>query len=282
MGAVVGVDRPELAVLHHGFQNTSIEQLGLLNDALDHLLVGGLELGLDEADHGDIGLDLDVFAQVQAVRGGSKGFEANLSMLRRLDSRLIAANAIRVAQIDVQGSIDVSLEAPGHVVEAAVELDLAPAHLANARDDLNTLLNLIPGAVKLVGGGIARRRNGLVAEDKRVEGDDFAVGVEDVNGELSRDEARNGCDEGKSLFLAQHGAHLPSENSEGARVFDVKEGKKKKRGKGEEKKVRSDPSDVSPLDTEFELDNSDDNNWIQPRNQPEAPRSRNWRTLEWV
>lgn len=282
MGPVIGVDCPELAVLHHCLQNTSIEQLGLLNDALDHLFVGGLELCLDKADHGDVGLDLDVFAKVQAVRGGSEGLEANLAMLRRLDSRLVAANAIRVAQIDVQGSVDVRLETPGHVVEAAVELDLAPAHLANARDDLDTLLDLIPSAVKLVGGGIARRRNGLVAEDKRVEGDDFAVGVEDVNGELSRDEARNGCDEGKSLFLAQHGAHLPSENSDEARVFDVvKEGEK--RGKGDEKKkVRSDPSDVSPLDTEFELDNSDDNNWIQPRNQPEAPRSRNWRTLEWV
>lgn len=246
MGPVVGVDCPELAVLHHCFQNTSVEKLGLLNDALDHLLVGGLELGLDKADHGDVGLDLDVFAQVQAVRGGSEGLEANLAMLRRLDSRLVAANAIRVAQIDVEGSVDVSLQAPGHVVEAAVELDPAPAHLANARDDLDALLDLIPGAVKLVGGGITRRRDGLVAEDKRVEGEDFAVGVEDVNGELSRDEARNGRDEGKSLLLAQHGAHLPSENSEGARVFDVVKGKKRRGGKEREKKVRSDPSDVSP------------------------------------
>lgn len=165
MGAIIGVDRLELAVLHHCLQNTGIEQLGLLNDALDHLLVGSLELGLDEADHGDVGLDLDVFAEVQAVRGGSKGLEANLAMLRRLDSRLVAANAIRVAQIDVQGSVDVSLETPGHVVEAAVELDPAPAHLANARNHLDTLLDLIPSAVKLVGGGIARRRNGFEAEN---------------------------------------------------------------------------------------------------------------------
>lgn len=61
------------------------------------------------------------------------------------------------------------------------------------------------------------------------------------------------------------------------RVFDVKERIKEEGKRREKKKVRSDPSDVSPLDTEFELDNSDDNNWIQPRNQPEAPRSRNWR-----
>lgn len=66
------------------------------------------------------------------------------------------------------------------------------------------------------------------------------------------------------------------------RVFDVKKERKEEGKRRREKKVRSDPSDVSPLDTEFELDNSDDNNWIQPRNQPEAPRSRNWRTLEWV
>lgn len=206
-GAVVGVDRLELAVLHHGLEHAGVEQLGLFDDALDHLPVGGLELRLDEADHGDVGLDLDVLAQVQAVGGGAEGLEANLAMLGRLDAGLVAADAVRVAQVNVHGRVDVRLQAPGHVVEAAVELDLAGAQLARAGQELDALLDLVPGAVELVGGGIARRGDWLVAEDERVEGDDFAVGVEDVDGELSRDEARDGRDEGEGLFLTKHLAH---------------------------------------------------------------------------
>lgn len=229
--AVIGVDRLEFAVLHHGFQDASIEQLGLFDDALDHFLVGGLELGLDKADHGDVGLDLDVFAEIQAIAGGSEGLEANLAMLRRLDSGLVAANAVRVAQIDVHGRIDVSLEAPGHVMKAAIELDLARAEPAHAGEDLDALLDLVPGAVKLVGGGIARRRDGLVVENQRVESEDFAVGLEDVNGELSRDEARDGRDEGECLFLAKHIVHLSSENSV---YLSESRGHRKKEGEEEE------------------------------------------------
>lgn len=231
-GAVVGVDGLELAILHHGLQNTSIEQLGLFNDALDHFLVGSLELGLDKADHGDVGLDLDIFAEIQAVGRGPERFEANLANLGGLESRLVAADAVLVAQIDIQRRIDVRLQTPGHVVEAAIELDPAPAELAHAGDDLDALLNLIPGAVKLVGGGIARRRDGLEAEDKRVEGEDFAMRVEDVNGELSRDEARDGRDEGEGLLLAKHLAHLLRENSEGPEFSTVQKKRRKKRGTG--------------------------------------------------
>lgn len=90
-------------------------------------------------------------------------------------------------------------------MEAAVEGELARAHLAHARDILDTLGNLIPGAVVLVGGGIARRGNRLVREYERVEGDDLAVGVEEVDGELARDEAGNRRDDGEGFFLAQHG-----------------------------------------------------------------------------
>lgn len=93
-------------------------------------------------------------------------------------------------------------------MEAAIELDLAGAHLAHSGDHLDALLDFVPGAVKLVGGGIARRWDGLVAEDKRVEREDFAVRVQNVDGQLSRDEAWDWRHQRKRLFLAKHFGHL--------------------------------------------------------------------------
>lgn len=207
-GAIHGVDCFELAVLHHGLENAGIKELGLFDDALDHLAVGRLELGSHKGDHGDVALELDVFAQVEAVGGGSQASQANLARLWRLDAGLVAADAILVAQVNVHGRIDVRLQAPGHVVEAAVELDLAGAHLAHSGDHLDALLDFVPGAVKLVGGGIARRWDGLVAQDKRVERQDFAVRVQNVDGQLSRDEAWDWRHQRKRLFLAKHFGHL--------------------------------------------------------------------------
>lgn len=89
-------------------------------------------------------------------------------------------------------------------MEAAIECDLSRADPAHAGDVLDALSDFVPGAVVLVGGGIARSGDGFVAEDKRVESDDFAVRVEDVEGELSGDEARDGSDDSESFFFAQH------------------------------------------------------------------------------
>lgn len=189
-------------------ENASIKELGLFDDALDHFPVGSLELGSDKGNHGNVALELDVFAEVEAVGGGSQAFQANLASLWRLDSRLVATNAILVAQVNVHGRVDVSLQAPGHVVKAAIELDLAGTHLAHSRDNLDALLDFVPGAVEFVGGGIARRWDGLVAEDERVEREDFAVRMQNVDGQLSRDEARDGRHQRKRLLFAKHFGHL--------------------------------------------------------------------------
>lgn len=93
-------------------------------------------------------------------------------------------------------------------MKAAIELDLAGTHLAHSRDNLDALLDLVPGAVKFVGGGIARRRDGLVAENERVEGEDFAVRMKNVDGQLPRDETRDRRHQRKRLFLAKHFGHL--------------------------------------------------------------------------
>lgn len=52
-------------------KNTSIKELGLFDDALNHLPVGSLELGSDKSDHGNVAFEFDVFAEVEAVGGGS-------------------------------------------------------------------------------------------------------------------------------------------------------------------------------------------------------------------
>jgi hypothetical protein len=43
-----------------------------------------------------------------------------------------------------------------------------------------------------------------VVDDERVERDDFGVGVENVEGELTRDEARDGRTDGVDFFLTEH------------------------------------------------------------------------------
>lgn len=204
VGPVVGVDRLELAVLDHGGENTSVEQLGLFDNSLNHLFAGNLELGLDKGDHGNVALDLNIFPQVQAIGGRAEALEANLAMLRAFDARLVAADTITIAQIDVQRRVDVRLQTPRHVVEAAVESDQAGADLAHAGNILDALLNLVPGAVELIGGGGARGGDGLVARHQRVEGDDLAVRVEDVEGELAGDEAGDGRNHRVRLLFAQH------------------------------------------------------------------------------
>lgn len=202
---VGGVDCLELAVLDHGLQHAGVEELGLLDDARDHLLAGGLELGAHEAGHGDVAADLDIFTKIQAVDGDAEAGHADLGLVRGLDAGLVAVDAVLDADVDVHGGVGVCLQAPGHVVEAAVEGDLAGAHLADAGDELDALGDLVPGGVVLVGGGVAGRLDGLVVEDEGVEGDDLGVGVEDVDGELAGDESRDGGDGRVDLLLAQHG-----------------------------------------------------------------------------
>ena len=125
-----------------------------------------------------------------------------LEGLRQLDTGLVPGDAVGVAQVDVHGGIDVGLQSPGHIVEAAVEADFAGAQLAHARDVLDALDNLVPRGVELVGGGISRGGYGVVPEDEGIEGDDLTVGMEDVDGELAGDEARDWGDGREDLLLS--------------------------------------------------------------------------------
>ena len=168
VASVGGVDRLELAILDHSLKNTGIQQLGLLDDAPHHLAAGFLRLRLDKTHNCDVALDLNVLSQVQPIRGRAKRLHANLWDLGWLEAGLVASDAVRVSQVDVHRGVYVSLQAPRHVMEAAVELDNRGPHLPEARDDLEALRDLIPGRVVLVGLGVARCRDGLVVDNERV------------------------------------------------------------------------------------------------------------------
>jgi hypothetical protein len=208
MTAVGWVDRPELPVFNHCLERTRVQQLRLFDDALHHFTAGLLQLRLYEADDGEVALDLDILPQIQSVCWHTERPQANLWDLGRLDSRLVAGNAVLVPQVDVHGRVDVSLEAPWHVMEAAVEFDDRRAHLADTGNHLDALGDLIPGRVVLVRLGILGGGNGMVFNDQRVQGENLGVRVQDVDGELAGDEARDGRDHGEGVFFPQHGGFL--------------------------------------------------------------------------
>jgi hypothetical protein len=89
-------------------------------------------------------------------------------------------------------------------MKTALEADLAGPHLSNAGNVLNPLGNLIPRRVVFVGWRISRCFDGMMFEDERVQGDDFGVAVEDINGELAGNVGRDGGDMCVDFFLAQH------------------------------------------------------------------------------
>lgn len=67
-------------------------------------------------------------------------------------------------------------------MEAALECNLALANPAGSRYELQALSYLIPGGVELIARRVARRLDGLKADNKWVKFDDFAMAVEDVDG----------------------------------------------------------------------------------------------------
>ena len=118
---------------------------------------------------------------------------------------LITGNAVGVAQVNVHGGVDMSLKTPWHVVKAAVELDDGSPHFPNPRHKRDSFGNFVPCCIIFVCLGILRGRNGLVVEDKRVEVDDLGMRMKNVDGQLSRDEARDRRDDSEGFLLAQHG-----------------------------------------------------------------------------
>lgn len=203
VGAVGGIDGRELAILEHGLEDSSIHKLGLLDQTRQHVLARLPHLSFNKRHHGDVALEFDVLTEVQAIFGGAELFEANLDLLWGL-AGLVALDAVLVAHVNVHGSINVRLQAPGHIVEASIELNLARAQLTSARDVLNALGDLIPAGIVFIGGGVARCRDGLVLEDEGVDVDNFAVRVEEIDGELARDVARDGRDNGQGFPFAKH------------------------------------------------------------------------------
>jgi len=202
----------EFAVFHHALQDAGVEQFRLLDQALDHFLRGGLRFLLDKGDHGDVTFDLNVFAQVEPFR-----WRAESEFLG--DGRfagLVAADLPFVAQVDAGGGVGVCLQAPGHVVEASVELDCAAAQFPDSLDVLDLLCDFVPRRIELVGGRVPWGLDCLVARDQRVQLDNLAMALQHVNRELARDEARDGryacvgcffrhhlagCDRVSSVFL---------------------------------------------------------------------------------
>lgn len=89
-------------------------------------------------------------------------------------------------------------------MEASVELDCAAAEPANSWYVLNPLRDFVPGRIELVGWRIARRLDGFVACDQRVQLDYFAMALKHVNRELARDEARDRRDARVRRLLFHH------------------------------------------------------------------------------
>lgn len=133
--AVRWVDRLESSILHHGLERARVEQFGLLDQAVDHDLGCGLHLLLDKANHGDIALDLDVLANVQALWRRRR---AQLLWLRWF-AWLVSANLPLIPEVYIGRGVGVSLQAKGKVVKNAAKLDGAAAHLANAGNVLDAL-----------------------------------------------------------------------------------------------------------------------------------------------
>ena len=188
----------EPAILNHGLQLAGVEQLGLFQQARDEDGRGLLHALLDIGDHGEVAGDLNVLLQVEAVGGGLAaelaGFGVDLAGLGALD-------LVLDAQVDAGGGVGVGLQAPGHVVEDALEADLAAAHPAHAGDVLDALVDLVPDGEELVGGGVFGGGDGVVADDERVQLDDLAVRVQHVDGELARDARGEGRDDGVVRLL---------------------------------------------------------------------------------
>ena len=96
------------------------------------------------------------------------------------------------------------LQSVGQIVEDTFERDLF-LEAESPGDDLG---NLVPLRKELVSSGIARRIDGLVASDQRVDRYDFAVGVQHVQGELTRDVTRQGGNLGVHGSLDHGFVHL--------------------------------------------------------------------------
>jgi hypothetical protein len=90
-----------------------------------------------------------------------------------------------VPQIDSTRRIDMCLKAVRQVVKHTMEADLAGSYLTSTRNELNSLLDVIPSGIVLVSGCLGRRLYCLMADDQGIELYYFAVVLEQINAELA-------------------------------------------------------------------------------------------------
>lgn len=70
-------------------------------------------------------------------------------------------------------------------MKATSEFDPARAHVSCTRNVLYSFLNLVPRRVEFICWRISRRFDGYMVEDQRIQVDNLAVVVEEVDGELA-------------------------------------------------------------------------------------------------
>ncbi len=170
------------------------------NEAVEHSLGCCLGLSPHERDYSDVSSDLDNLAEVQAV---GRGVDAQFARLKWL-ARLIAGDAPIVTDVGVQWRVNMCVESPGHIAEAASELHYAGFDLASTWKILETFRDLVPGGIVLFDSRIALRGEGLMPKDVRIQGGDLVVAMEHVDSELAGALGRNGCIVDVDFLLSQH------------------------------------------------------------------------------
>lgn len=76
-------------------------------------------------------------------------------------------------------------------METPLELNLARPETPDSGNVLDALRDLVPGAVELIGGCITRRLDRRKVRDERIQLNDLAVRMQDVDSELAWNERRD-------------------------------------------------------------------------------------------
>lgn len=165
-----------------------------LQQPLDQPRVGPLQILLDHAQQDKAAPQIDILTQIQALPRNAQLLHAQLDGRARL-ARHVTPDLPLGADLEPGRRVDVRLQTPRQVVEAAVVGDAAGQQAAGEVGD--AVGDLVPGGVslELVGQGQGRRRvAAAVAGDERVQRDHLAVGVEDVDDEVAGDMGGEGGD----------------------------------------------------------------------------------------
>ena len=166
--SIIRVIRLELSILKHSLQQPSIEKLSLLNHTVHHVDTSLSRLRLDKTHEGNVRLEINIRAKIKTLLWRTKLLKTKLRLLRGFDAGLVSHDSVLVPHVDTERDINMTLHAPRHIMEAAIKGKLSRTYLSQTRKILDALGDLVPGAVVLIGGGIARCGDRLVAENERV------------------------------------------------------------------------------------------------------------------